>query len=54
MCIHDACGCVTMYWAVQHILIISNDFNDAMDDEDRYDDMGYGTDLEEWIDECCE
>ena len=44
---------VTMYWASQLILIISDtDFDaDACDEDDCYDNLGYRSDFEVFLDE---
>ena len=45
---------VTVYWAAQLILIISDTDSDvdACDEDDRYDSLGYGSDFEAFLDEC--
>ena len=45
---------VTVYWALQLILIISGTDSDAKacDENDRYDSLGYGSDFEAFLDEC--
>ena len=45
---------VTVYWVSQLILIISGTDSDAdaYDKDDCYDSLGYGSDFEEFFDEC--
>ena len=45
---------VTVYWALQLILIISGGDSDAdaYDEDYRYDSLGYGSDLKTFLDEC--
>ena len=44
---------VTVYWASQLIPFISStDDDDACDEDDRYDSLGYGSDFEVFLDEC--
>ena len=44
---------VIVYWASQLIPFISGtDDDDACDEDDRYDSMGYGSDFEVFLDEC--
>ena len=44
---------VTVYWASQLIPFFSGtDDDDACDEDDRYDSLGYGSDFEVFLDEC--
>ena len=45
---------VTVYWALQLILIISGTDSDAdaCVENDRYDSLGYRFDFEAFLDEC--
>ena len=46
---------VIVYWASQLIPFFSgSDNDDACDEDDRYDIMGYGSDFEAFLDECCD
>ena len=53
MHVHVACVCVTVYWALQLIPFISGtDDDDACDEDDCYDSLGYGSDFEVFLEEC--
>ena len=47
---------VIVYWASQLIPFISgtDDDDDACDEDDRYDSLGYGSDFDVFLDECCD
>ena len=45
------CAYVVVYKALRLIPFFSSDSDDDYFDDDRYDSLGYGFDLEEWLDE---
>ena len=50
--VHVVCVCVAVYWASAHSIF--SGFADEPLDDDFYDDMGYGSDIEGILDELCE